>query len=77
MGGESYRQEKMNDKALEELRMHEKVCSIRYEHIEKSLNEGREKFIRMDQKITGLYVIIITGGLSVLGVVSTIAYQLA
>ncbi len=77
MGGESYRQEEMNDEALTELRMHEQVCSLRYQHIEQSLNEGREKFVRLDQKITGLYVLIITGGVSVLGVVTTIAFKLA
>ena len=34
---------------------HEKECAIRYEHIEKRLQEGSEKFKRLELILWGLY----------------------
>ena len=37
---------------------HEKECAIRYEHIEKRLEEGAEKFKRLELILWGLYGLI-------------------
>ena len=37
---------------------HEKECVIRYEHIEKRLQEGSEKFKRLEMIMWGLYGLI-------------------
>jgi hypothetical protein len=37
---------------------HEKECAIRYEHIEKRLQEGSEKFKRLELILWGLYGLI-------------------
>ena len=37
---------------------HEKECAIRYEHIEKRLDEGSEKFKRLELILWGLYGLI-------------------
>jgi hypothetical protein len=47
------------------LQAHEDVCEIRYKNIEKRLDNGTAKFIRLENMIIGLYVLII--GANVLG----------
>ena len=39
---------------------HEKECLLRYENIEKRLESGSKRFIRLENMIWGLYGIIIT-----------------
>ena len=39
---------------------HEKECKIRYENIEKRLDAGSQRFVRLENMIWGLYGIIIT-----------------
>tara|TARA_Y100000114_G_scaffold139428_1_gene143401 strand:+ start:194 stop:349 length:156 start_codon:yes stop_codon:yes gene_type:complete len=39
--------------------MHEQICAIRYENIEKRLESGSARFIRMEMLIYGLYATII------------------
>jgi|TARA_B100001094_G_scaffold331097_2_gene398340 hypothetical protein len=41
--------------SLHKIEMHERECAIRYEYIEKSLNEGREKFKKLEIMLWGLY----------------------
>ena len=41
--------------ALIKLESHEKQCAIRYEHIEKRLEEGSAKFKRLELILWGLY----------------------
>jgi hypothetical protein len=47
------------------LQAHEDVCEVRYKNIEKRLDNGSAKFIRLENMIIGLYVLII--GANVLG----------
>jgi len=47
------------------LASHEEICSIRYESIEKRLDDGQQRFIRIEAQIWGLYVLMI--GSTVLG----------
>lgn len=42
------------------LQAHEDVCEVRYKNIEKRLDHGTAKFIRLENMIIGLYVLIIT-----------------
>jgi|TARA_R110001599_G_scaffold95276_2_gene247151 hypothetical protein len=44
--------------ALSEIRTHERECTIRYKYIEKRLDEGSEKFKRLEALIWGVYPFI-------------------
>ena len=41
--------------ALSEIRTHEKECAIRYQNIEKRLDEGSEKFKKLENMLWGVY----------------------
>ena len=41
--------------ALSEIKAHQRECAVRYENIEKRLNEGSEKFKRLERLIWGVY----------------------
>jgi len=43
------------DKALARIEGHENVCAVRYENIEKILEERGTRLDRLDGKIDGLY----------------------
>ena len=44
--------------ALAELNALERECAIRYEHIEKRLDEGSAKFNRLEKLLWGVYPFI-------------------
>ena len=46
--------------ALAELNTHERECAIRYEYIEKRLDEGSVKFKRLEMLLWGVYPFIVT-----------------
>ena len=46
-----------------DLRAHERECAIRYENIEKRLDSGSRRFVRMEGMIIGLYGLIIASQL--------------
>ena len=41
--------------ALHRIEMHEKECAIRYQNIEKRLDEGSEKFKKLENMLWGVY----------------------
>ncbi len=41
------------------LELHEQICALRYENIEKRLDAGSKRFVRMELMILGLYGTII------------------
>ena len=41
---------------------HERECAIRYENIEKRLDQGQTRFSKLENMIWGLYVLLITSG---------------
>ena len=41
------------------LELHEQICAIRYENIEKRMESGSKRFVRMEGMIIGLYGTII------------------
>ncbi len=45
--------------ALAELNAHERECAIRYEYIEKRLDEGSAKFKRLEMLLWGIYPFIV------------------
>ena len=45
--------------ALAELNAHERECAIRYQYIEKRLEEGSAKFKRLEMLLWGIYPFII------------------
>tara|TARA_Y100001937_G_C7039572_1_gene294002 strand:+ start:302 stop:487 length:186 start_codon:yes stop_codon:yes gene_type:complete len=38
---------------------HEEICALRYKQIEDRLNTGAAKFVRLEQMIWGIYILII------------------
>ena len=40
---------------LAELKTHQRECALRYERIEERLNEGSEKFKKLEMMIWGVY----------------------
>ena len=47
-----------SQEALSEIKTHQRECAIRYEYIEKRLDEGSEKFKRLEMLIWGVYPFI-------------------
>ena len=45
--------------ALYQIQSHEKECAIRYLNIEKRLEEGSEKFRRLENLLWGVYPFIV------------------
>ena len=41
--------------ALREIKAHQRECAVRYENIEKRLNDGSEKFKKLEMMIWGVY----------------------
>ena len=44
---------------ISSLELHEQICAIRYENIEKRMESGSQRFVRMELMILGLYGAII------------------
>ena len=45
--------------AIEKISAHERECAIRYEYIEKRLDEGSAKFKRLEMLLWGVYPFIL------------------
>ena len=45
--------------ALHQIQTHEKECAIRYHNIEKRLDEGSEKFKKLEKMLWGVYPFIV------------------
>ena len=45
--------------ALNQIQSHEKECAIRYQNIEKRLDEGSDKFRRLENLLWGVYPFIV------------------
>ena len=41
--------------ALSEIKAHQRECAVRYENIEKRLDEGSEKFKKLENMLWGVY----------------------
>ena len=49
----------MAKESLSKIEAHERECAIRYEYIEKRLDEGSAKFKRLETLIWGVYPFIV------------------
>ena len=56
-------QEKKLSNDVSALELHEQICAIRYENLEKRLESGSARFVRMEYLIWGLYGVAITSGI--------------
>ena len=45
-----------------ELMAHERECAVRYESLEKRLDDGQHRFVKLEQMIWGVYVLLIASG---------------
>jgi len=52
--------------AMSKIESHEKECAIRYENIEKRLDQGQDKFRRLENMIWGLYLLLITSSIGII-----------
>ena len=52
--------------AIQIVSAHEKECAIRYENIEKRLDQGQARFARLENMIWGLYLLMITSSIGLL-----------
>ena len=48
-----------NQTDTSKLELHEQICALRYENIERRMESGSKRFIRLEQLIWGLYGVII------------------
>ena len=51
--------ETKNPTDTSKLELHEQICALRYENIERRMESGSKRFIRLEQQIWGLYALII------------------
>ena len=45
--------------AIEKISAHERECAIRYENIEKRLEDGSKRFVRLDAMLWAIYPFIV------------------
>tara|TARA_R110002153_G_scaffold33974_1_gene101969 strand:+ start:74 stop:259 length:186 start_codon:yes stop_codon:yes gene_type:complete len=48
--------------AFGKIEAHERECTIRYENIEKRLDQGQIRFNKLENMIWGLYILLIASG---------------
>jgi|TARA_R110000787_G_scaffold59374_2_gene134624 hypothetical protein len=48
---------------LAKLEQHESICGVKLDNIKKQLDDGQDRFIRLEQRIGGLYIAIVVVGL--------------
>ena len=52
-------QKELTAKALSSIEAHERECVVRYQSIERRLDSGAAKFVRLEQMIYGLYALVL------------------
>ena len=55
----SQAKEPTSQQTLNELKTHQRECALRYEYIEKRLEEGSEKFKKLEMLLWGVYPFMI------------------
>ena len=58
-------------KALKKIEIHEAECSLRYESIKERLDSGSQRFDKLERMIWGIYPVMITSLIAIVGVVLT------
>jgi hypothetical protein len=52
-------QKELTAKALASIEAHERECVVRYQSIERRLDSGANKFVRLEKMIFGLYALVL------------------
>ena len=63
--------ESIANKSLKKIEIHEAECSLRYESINKRLDSGSARFDKLEKMIWGIYPVMITSLLAIVGLVLT------
>lgn len=58
-------------KALQRIETHERECALRYESIKERLDSGSKRFDKLERMIWGIYPVMITSLIAVVGLVIT------
>ena len=57
------------NKALKKIEIHEAECALLYEAINKRLDSGSERFDKLEKMIWGIYPVMITSLIAIVGLV--------
>jgi hypothetical protein len=58
-------------KALKKIEIHEAECALRYAAIKERLDSGSERFDKLERMIWGIYPVMITSLIAIVGLVLT------
>jgi|TARA_R100000951_G_scaffold48609_1_gene41264 hypothetical protein len=56
-------------KALQRIETHERECALRYESIKERLDSGSQRFDKLERMIWGIYPVMITSLIAIVGLV--------
>jgi len=59
------------NKALKKIDIHEAECALRYEWIKERLDSGSQRFDKLEKMIWGIYPVMITSLIAIVGLVLT------
>jgi hypothetical protein len=59
------------NKALKKIDIHEAECALRYESIKERLDSGSQRFDKLERMIWGIYPVMITSLIAIVGLVLT------
>ena len=59
------------NKALKKIDIHEAECALRYEGIKERLDSGSQRFDKLEKMIWGIYPVMITSLVAIVGLVLT------
>ena len=57
------------NKALKKIDIHEAECALRYESIKERLDSGSQRFDKLERMIWGIYPVMITSLIAIVGLV--------
>lgn len=52
----------IESEAMQEIKAHERECAVRWANLNKRMEEGNARFIRLEGMILGLYILLIAVG---------------
>tara|TARA_Y100000356_G_C11022632_1_gene164242 strand:+ start:243 stop:443 length:201 start_codon:yes stop_codon:yes gene_type:complete len=56
------KEEDVDSKAMTEIKAHERECAVRWDNLNRRLEEGDRRFTRLESLIIGLYILLISVG---------------
>ena len=61
----------MQARRYNEIETHERECALRYESIKERLDSGSQRFDKLERMIWGIYPVMITSLIAIVGLVLT------